>query len=56
VFHDLDGHTKRAFVNTVHPDYYVLDDRGRIAFEHSTLADVERQLFVLQPTVMANRR
>ena len=47
VYHDTRGDATRAFASSGTPQYFVLDETGRIRFEYSPLAAVERQVAAL---------
>jgi hypothetical protein len=49
VFYDYRSDTRRAFVNFHTPDYFVLDEAGRIVFAHSKLEEIPRQVAALLP-------
>jgi hypothetical protein len=49
VFYDYRSDTRRAFVNFASPDYFVLDESGRIVFAHSKLEEIPRQVAALLP-------
>jgi hypothetical protein len=50
IYHDTYGDAAKAFNSWATPDYYVVDGSGRVRFRNSTLPDLPRQLFALQPS------
>ena len=49
VFYDYRSDTRRAFVTFSTPDYYVLDEAGKVVFSHSALEAIPRQVAALLP-------
>jgi peroxiredoxin len=47
VLHDVNGDVARMFDHWATPAYWIVDARGRIRFDHTSLADVPRQIAAL---------